>query len=66
MRVLALTLVLFLMPQEAFSQQNEKNSDKRSSYTLFVSTDWTHYIDNLEYGNKNIGQDFTGFNFRFY
>jgi hypothetical protein len=59
-------LVLFLVVPEVFAQQQGATTGKLSHYSISAGTGWTHYIDNLEYGNKNLSQDFAGFNLRFY
>lgn len=68
MRRITITFILFLflIVPKVFAQQPEATTGKQSHYSLSVGTGWTHYIDNLEYGNKNLSQDFAGFNFRFY
>lgn len=59
-------LVLSIFGTKGFSQQLEQNKSGQSSFTVSLSGGWTHYVDNLEYGNKNLNQNFAGFNFRFY
>ncbi len=60
------TLVLICFTLVAFSQQKDSVKVRLNHYTLTVGAGWTHYIDNLEYGNKNIRKDFAGVSFKFY
>lgn len=59
-------MVFLLIALAAFSQLQETATTKPVRFSLSLGTGWTHYIDNLEYGNQNISKDFAGFSFRFY
>ena len=65
-RKIILVLVFLLATLGLFSQEKDQAGEKQPHFSLAVGTGWTHYIDNLDYGNKNLTQDFAGFNFRFY
>ena len=61
-----LGLILVLIPLLAFTQQNDSLNAKLSHYSLSIGTGWTHYFNNLEYGDENILTDFGGVSFRFF
>lgn len=56
-------LVLLFVTAWAFPQQ--KDSARPFNYSLSFGTGWNHYLDNLDYGSKNLNKDFVGFSFRF-
>jgi hypothetical protein len=58
--------LLVLISLLAFSQQNDSLNGKLSHYSLAIGTGWTHYFNNLEYGDKNITTDFGGISLRFF
>jgi hypothetical protein len=64
-KIIAVVLVFLLTTFAAFPQQQELASSKPVHFSLSPGTGWTHYIDNLDYGNKNLSKDFAGFSFRF-
>jgi hypothetical protein len=50
-----------------FSQQKDSVKKVRlNHYSLTIGTGWTHYYNNLEYGDQKIKQDFAGLSFKFY
>jgi hypothetical protein len=59
-------LLLVLNSLLAFSQEKDSSNIKLSHYSLAIGTGWTHYFNNLEYGDKNITSDFGGISFRFF
>ena len=61
-----LALILVLIPLLAFTQQNDSLNGKLAHYSLSIGTGWTHYFNNLEYGDENILTDFGGVSFRFF
>jgi hypothetical protein len=62
--IFMLILVCFAIP--GFSQQKDSAGVRLNHYTFTVGTGWTHYIDNLEYGDQDIRQDFAGVSFKFF
>jgi hypothetical protein len=63
---ISLTLLLFLLAINSYSQDGNTPKTKLNHYTLTVGVGWTHYINNLEYGDDNIKQDFLGLGFKFF
>jgi hypothetical protein len=59
-------LVLLLTALAAFSQQDKPSQEKPTRFSIALGTGWTHYYDNMQYGNQNLGKDFAGFSFRFF
>ena len=49
-----------------FSQTNDGGKVRLNHYSLAVGTGWSHYINNLEYGDNNIRQNFVGISFMFF
>ena len=64
-KYIAFVLVFLLTAMAAFPQQKEPALAKPFHYSVTLGTGWTHYIDNLEYGNEDLGNDFAGYSFRF-
>jgi hypothetical protein len=62
---MALILIFFLTALAVFSQQKEQSASKPVRFSLSPGIGWTHYLDNLAYGNQNLSNDFAGFSFRF-
>lgn len=60
------TLVLIFFTLVVFSQQKDSVKVRLNHYSLTFGTGWTHYINNLEYGDKNIQQDFAGVSLKFF
>jgi hypothetical protein len=61
-----LTMVLVVFTLVGFSQKKDSVKIHLNHYTLTIGTGWTHYINNLEYGDQKIKQDFLGVSFKFY
>ena len=59
----ALLLILTAGP---VSGQKGDISDKNAHYVLEAGTGWTHYFNNLEYGDRNIKTDFGGVSLRLF
>lgn len=57
-----LPLLALLIVQTAFSQ--EKQLAKTARFSVTLGSGWSHYIDNLDYGSKNLKKDFAGLAFR--
>lgn len=62
--IFALLLVFPALP--AFCQQDDTLQKKKNAYVIEAGTGWTHYFNNLEYGDKNITTDFAGVSIRFF
>jgi hypothetical protein len=60
------SIVLIFAALAAVSQQNDSVKVRLNHYTLTVGAGWTHYINNLEYGDENIKNDFAGVSFKFF
>ncbi len=60
------TLVLTCLTLAVFSQQKDSVKVHLNHYTLTIGAGWTHYIDNLENGDKDIQKNFAGVSFKFY
>ncbi len=65
-KYITFVLIFLLTALAAFPQQTDEAAVKPLRYSLSLVTGWTHYIDNLEYGNQNLSKDFAGFSFRFF
>jgi hypothetical protein len=63
---IAFVLVFLFAFSPAFSEQKEQSPVEPRHFSLSLGTGWTHYIDNLDYGNKNLNKDFAGLSFRFF
>jgi hypothetical protein len=61
-----LALVLLCSTLAAFSQEKDSAKVRLNHYTFTIGGGWTHYINNLDYGDDNIQQDFAGVSFKFY
>jgi hypothetical protein len=61
-----LTLGLIFFTLVVYSQQKDSVKVRLNHYTLTVGAGWTHYINNLEYGDQGIRQDFAGISGRFF
>jgi hypothetical protein len=59
-------LILVLISTLVFPQENNAVHERPDHFSLAVGTGWTHYFNNLEYGDKNIVTDFGGVSFRFF
>ena len=64
-RKIAIVLVFLLISLAVFPQQKDSVVTRPVRFSLSLGTGWTHYIDNLDYGNKYLNKDFAGFSFRF-
>lgn len=62
----ASVLILSLIIVQAFSQLKMDTDEKPDHFSLAAGTGWTHYFNNLEYGDKNIRTDFSGISLRFF
>ncbi len=61
-----LTLVLIFFTLVVFSQKKDSVKVRLNHYILTVGAGWTHYINNLDNGDKNIKQDFAGVCLKFF
>jgi hypothetical protein len=61
-----ITLVLIFFTLGVYSQQNDSVKVRLNHYTLTIGAGWTHYIDNLEYGDQDIQKNFAGTSFKFF
>jgi hypothetical protein len=61
-----LTLVLIFFTLGVYSQKKDSVKVHLNHYTLTVGAGWTHYINNLEYGDQGIRKDFAGLSFKFF
>jgi hypothetical protein len=62
----SLTLVLVFFTLALFSQQKDSVKVRLNHYTLTVGGGWTHYINNLENGDKDLRKDFAGISLKFF
>ncbi len=60
------TVVMVFFTLVAFSQQKDSVKVRLNHYTLTIGAGWSHYIDNLDNGDKDIRKDFAGVSFKFY
>jgi hypothetical protein len=65
-KVFSVVLVLTLTAMAAFSQQDEPSPAKPVRFSIALGSGWTHYHDNMQYGNQNLRKDFAGFSLRFF
>lgn len=61
-----LTLGLIFITLAVFSQQKDSIKVNPNHYTLTVGAGWTHYINNLQYGDQDIQQNFAGLGLKFF
>ncbi|MEI6682571.1 MAG: hypothetical protein WCO44_08085 [Bacteroidota bacterium] len=61
-----LTVLLVFIAIAVFSQHKDTLKARINHYSFTVGTGWSHYFNNLEYGDNNIRQDFAGLSCRFY
>jgi len=61
---IAFVLIFLLTALAAFPQQQDSALAKPLRFSVTVGACVTHYIDNLDYGNQNLGKNFAGFSFR--
>ncbi len=59
-------LVLMLITSAVFAQKKDSVKVHLNHYTFTLGLGWTHYIDNLEYGDENIRKDFGGVSLKFF
>ena len=62
---IAFVLVFLFTARAAFPQQKDTTLVKPVRFSFTLGTGLTHYVDNLDYGNQNMSNDFAGFSFRF-
>jgi hypothetical protein len=60
------TLVLIFFTLAVFSQQKDSVKVHLNHYTLTIGVGWTHYINNLEYGDQDIQKNFAGLGLKFF
>ena len=61
-----IAMVLILISFAGFSHRADSIKTHLNHYSLAVGTGWTHYYNNLEYGDQNIKQDFVGISLKFF
>jgi hypothetical protein len=59
-------IVLSVFSVSAFCQQSDTLQKRKNSYVIETGAGWTHYFNNLEYGDKNIKTDFAGVSMRLF
>lgn len=64
-KYIAFVLVFLLTTIAAFPQPKDPALAKPFHYSLTLGSGWTHYFDNLDYGNQGLSKDFAGYSFRF-
>lgn len=62
----AFALLLIFTSPVLFAQQQDSARVRLNHYTFTVGVGWSHYIDNFEYGNKDLKQDFAAVGLKFY
>jgi hypothetical protein len=62
----ATILILVLTSSQAYPQKNNAAHERPDHFSLAAGSGWTHYFNNLEYGDKNIVTDFSGVSLRFF
>jgi hypothetical protein len=62
----SLTLVLVFFTMVVFSQKSDSTKVRLNHYTFTIGTGWTHYINNLDYGDQKIQQNFAGVSMKFF
>jgi hypothetical protein len=65
-KTIFITIVCVLFTHALFSQQKDSVKVRLNHYTFTIGTGWTHYINNLEYGDKDMKNDFIGASFKFF
>ncbi len=65
-KIILSVIVLVFLEVAAFSQKNDSVKVRLNHYSLTLGIGWSHYYDNLEYGDKNISQDFAGLSVKFF
>jgi hypothetical protein len=64
-RSVSFLLLSFIM-LHAFGQQAKSFDEKPDHFSLAAGAGWSHYFNNLKYGDKNIKTNFSGISFRFF
>jgi hypothetical protein len=62
----AFVIALIFCTSVVFAQQKDSVKVRLNHYTFTIGAGWTHYINNLEYGDKNIQNDFAGISGKFF
>ena len=65
-KTLVISFVMVLFSLALFSQQEDSVKVHLNHYTFTIGTGWTHYVNNLEYGDKDMKNDFAGVSFKFF
>ena len=60
-----LIILFFLTALASFATQKDSLQSKPTRFSVALGNGWTHYIDNLDYGNQNLNKDFAGLSLRF-
>jgi hypothetical protein len=61
-----LTLILVCFTLFVFSQKQDSVKVRLNHYSFTIGAGWTHYYNNLDYGDQKIKKDFAGLSFKFY
>ena len=65
-KITGITLILVLISIMGYSQSRDSIKVHLNHYSLAVGTGWTHYYNNLEYGDQKIRKDFAGISLKFF
>jgi hypothetical protein len=66
-KAIILSGILVFCSIALFSQQKDTARKVRlNHYSLTIGAGWTHYYNNLDYGDQKINQDFAGLSFKFF
>jgi hypothetical protein len=60
------SLILLCLALAAFPQKTDSVKVRLNHYSFNIGAGWTHYIDNLDNGNKDLKQDFAGLSLKFF
>jgi len=59
-------LLLVFLTLAVFSQQPGTDKPRLNHYSVTIGIGWTHYINNMDYGDNNIHKDFAGVSCKFF
>ena len=65
-KIIFAVFVLVILTLAAFSQKSDSVKLRLNHYSLTLGIGWSHYYNNLEYGDKDIRQDFAGLSVKFF
>lgn len=63
---ITLSLIFMALIVGSYAQNSEGTKVKLNHYSFTIGAGWTHYIDNLDYGNDNLKNNYLGVSGKFF